>query len=303
MNQYRSAGQTVSAALVLGLLLVLGGCSDEGSSPVAPADSEVNGVTMGSQARLWLTVENAESIYVGEDADDWLTDSWVTEAQEFDLVVTNTSGFPVEDLYLLVTIPAEYRDVPGWFLQVGDLVLGPSDFVSDDTSQYGFDGGSHGVFPPSGTGVFYPHPMPGIFPSGESWSTHITVWKGEVDGFRVHFDAGSTRLWSPPSHDVTVLPPAGGIEIPPEACCLPEGRCDLLRPDICVDEMGGVPLGPGTICDPDPCVPPPPDPEGCCMPDGSCRFIVPDECAADGGMPQGVGTDCGTVTCGGGGGE
>lgn len=299
MDSIRLLGRSLFVSFVLGAILVLCGCSEDRETPLVPAESDdAPGFTMGSQARLWLSIENAESIYFGDDVDDWLTDSWVTEAQQFDLVVTNTSGFPVSELYLLVTIPAEYRDVPGWYLQVGDVVLGPADFVGGDTSEFGFDGGSHGVFPPSGTGIFYAHPMPGEFPSGVSWSTPVIVWKGEVDGFRVHFDAGSTRLWSPPSHDVTVLPPVGDVEVPPEACCLPEGVCDMLPPDICVDEMGGVPQGSGTTCDPDPCAPPPPADEACCFPEGICEMLPPDDCWALDGTPQGTGSVCDPNPCG-----
>jgi hypothetical protein len=40
-----------------------------------------------------------------------------------------------------------------------------------------------------------------------------------------------------------------------------------------------------------------PQPEACCFPNGSCADLLPPDCVAQGGTPQGVGTNCATVTC------
>ena len=229
-----------AAALLLAVCMILvpafTGCSDE-AVPSRAEMTDAHGITQGSQARLWLSIENAESSYIGSDPDPWLTDSWVAQVQEFDVVLTNTSGFPVDSLFLLVTIPAEYLDVPGWYLQVDDRILVADDFAQGSTSEYGFDGGSHGVYPPSGTGVFYPCPLPGELASDESRSVHVTTWTGDAAGFRVHFDGGSTRLWSPPSHDVTVMPPVGG-EVPAQGACCVGVDCSFITLAECAERYG-----------------------------------------------------------------
>lgn len=40
----------------------------------------------------------------------------------------------------------------------------------------------------------------------------------------------------------------------PQACCLPDGQCEMLMPSDC-RAMGGTPQGSGTTCDPNPCMP------------------------------------------------
>jgi hypothetical protein len=42
---------------------------------------------------------------------------------------------------------------------------------------------------------------------------------------------------------------------------------------------------------------PPPQPQACCFDDGTCQNLTPSECAEKGGLPQGAGTDCSTVSC------
>jgi hypothetical protein len=243
----------ILAGVLGGFALGLAGCGQESGMPSTPlTDSDAHPATMASQARLWLGIENAENVYIGDSTDPWLTDSWYTEAQTFDIVVTNTSDFSIDDVYLLVTIPAEFVGVPGWSVQVGDQLLTAADFTHAATDSFGFDGGSHGVYPPSGTGVFYPYPMAGILGPQLTWTVPVITTSGTAEGFRLHFDAGSTRLWTPPSHDVTVLPPVGGgEELPMGACCLDFGGC------VITDENGcqgiGSFQGPGSLCEPPTC--------------------------------------------------
>ena len=77
-----------------------------------------------------------------------------------------------------------------------------------------------------------------------------------------------------------------------EACCYPDGMCEDLPSDVCINN-GGMPMGPGTDCATTQCLPP----EACCYPDGSCLDQPPDSCLDNGGSPQGPGTDCATTQC------
>ena len=89
----------------------------------------------------------------------------------------------------------------------------------------------------------------------------------------------------------------GRTDCPPctQACCLPDGDCTDVLPDVCVEKYGGIPQGPGTNCDNDQC----PQPrEACCLPDGDCVDVPPDVCVEEYlEEPQGAGTDCETVRC------
>ncbi len=298
MKMRNALGAIRGCVCVAGALLALSGCYDEPNVPdlAAPPTGEQH-ATMASQARLWVSVANAENVYVGSDPDAWINDSWVTGAEAFDVVVTNNADFAVDDVYLLVTMDAGFVDTPGWSVTVDGLVLGPADFSGTNTDAYGFDGGSHGVYPPSGAGIFYPHPMGGTLAGQASWTVHVVAASGGIPGFRLHFDAGSTRLWSPPSHDVTANPPAGSVPAT-GACCLPEnGGCAVMTESECVDEMGGVFQGPDTSCDPDPCVVPP-EPGACCLAGGTCIFVTEPECSGASGVFHGAGVTCDLVTCG-----
>ncbi|MFB3907216.1 MAG: hypothetical protein ACE15D_02335 [Candidatus Eisenbacteria bacterium] len=232
--------------LSIGLGASLAGCSEESTAPVDTASQGIEGTQMGNPARLWVTVEDAENWYVGSSDDPWITDSWIAEANSFTIVVTNTTDYPITGVNLLVTMAAEYVWQPGWSVQVGDYLTVPDDFSETDTGLFGFDGGSHGVYPPSGTGIYYAHPMcagedcsPELGPH-EQWRIPIYATAGGLEGFRLHFDAGSDDIWSPPSHDVTVtLPPE-----PPEtmACCLQDGSCIVTTLEDC-ENQDGMPMG------------------------------------------------------------
>lgn len=91
--------------------------------------------------------------------------------------------------------------------------------------------------------------------------------------------------------DVLVTDPCGGT--PLGGCCFPDGHCEFLTTDICV-ELGGVPQGVGTVCEPNPC---PQPPMACCFGDGHCEFITAERCGVAGGTPQGYGTDCDPNDC------
>ncbi len=71
------------------------------------------------------------------------------------------------------------------------------------------------------------------------------------------------------------------------ACCEAAG-CSVTDAASCAGTFL-----PGSVCAPDPCL------QACCLPNGSCSDLAPDECTspANGGTPQGAGTDCSTTTC------
>lgn len=78
----------------------------------------------------------------------------------------------------------------------------------------------------------------------------------------------------------------------PEACCFTDGRCEVLMYADC-RQMGGVPQGIGTNCDPNPCTIPG---GACCYADGHCEFGSEADCT-DGGVYQGEGTTCDPNPC------
>jgi len=82
--------------------------------------------------------------------------------------------------------------------------------------------------------------------------------------------------------------------LPPGACCLPNGTCQVRTEPEC-DDAGGSWLGEGTDCDPNPC---PPPVGACCLPDGSCSDLTQAECAAAGGFWGGWESVCATYFCG-----
>jgi hypothetical protein len=71
-----------------------------------------------------------------------------------------------------------------------------------------------------------------------------------------------------------------------EACEFPDGTCQDLPPEVC-EEDGGSSGGNGSVC----------LPAACCAPDGSCLELTSEQCVSAGGLPQGTGTNCSTVIC------
>ncbi|RME37392.1 MAG: hypothetical protein D6788_09555, partial [Planctomycetota bacterium] len=78
-----------------------------------------------------------------------------------------------------------------------------------------------------------------------------------------------------------------------EACCLPDGTCQMMEPLAC-QQAQGVPRGPGSDCASVRC---PLPAEACCLPDGSCTELPPSQCQERGGAPQGAGTSCARTVC------
>lgn len=76
-----------------------------------------------------------------------------------------------------------------------------------------------------------------------------------------------------------------------QACCLPDGSCEVMTPYNCNDQGGT--FTPGVPCDPNPCQ----AYEACCATDGGCRMAQPRLCFDQGGASQGPGSDCDPNPC------
>ncbi|MEM7229752.1 MAG: hypothetical protein AAF432_13155 [Planctomycetota bacterium] len=77
-----------------------------------------------------------------------------------------------------------------------------------------------------------------------------------------------------------------------DACCFPDGSCQLFSPARCL-ELGGVPQGGLTECGPSLC----PQPMVCCFPDGACTVVIGLDCVLAGGVPQADQTVCDLDSC------
>jgi hypothetical protein len=80
---------------------------------------------------------------------------------------------------------------------------------------------------------------------------------------------GRVDWFGPGGNDCPSMPPD-------EACCFEDGRCEMWLPNECVD-LGGIPLGEGSECEPNPC----PQPGACCFADGSCIETGEAQCDGD----------------------
>jgi hypothetical protein len=192
---------------------MLSGTGDKESRDAATATSSLTRGGGVLRAHLHLTVENAASEYAGEmDEDPWQSESWVTTAAEFDLVVTNAGSSAAVDPRIIVSVPEWASGVSGWQVTLdGATVLDGEDFIGIDPTSAGFGGGGHGVFEPSGQARFavYESAAGSIGPH-DRWVIHVAVEPAGVDDFEVHFDATSENYVSPNSHDVNVRPVDGG---------------------------------------------------------------------------------------------
>ena len=80
----------------------------------------------------------------------------------------------------------------------------------------------------------------------------------------------------------------------PEACCLPDGTCQMLTPSDCV-ASGGAAQGAGTDCAGTNC--PAPEQACCFEATGGCLDLTEADCLSAGGIPGGFGTSCATYVC------
>lgn len=99
-------------------------------------------------------------------------------------------------------------------------------------------------------------------PTGTCLSGSDVAGAGEAENAGLHGLITQTCYVIVDAHD----PGAGGafhisfnlgpLDIPPGACCFPDGHCEVRNTDIC-REVGGLPVGPCVPCDPNPCDPTP----------------------------------------------
>ncbi len=93
---------------------------------------------------------------------------------------------------------------------------------------------------------------------------------------------------------ITPLPPAGYNlscqGVCPDATVPCRIHIDGMPTGQTAVDSSLVPAGSIVTCD---C----PPTQACCFPDGGCADMIPSSCVASGGIPQGPGTDCTTVTC------
>ena len=208
----------VAAAL---LLAVSTGCGDRDRTVVASND-ELAAPSSSSDsdwgpgdllalvgAKLTLSTDDPEQVYVRDDKDPWISRSLLTRATSFNLTVTNEGSRATTGVELLVAIPANLPQ-NGWSVTIGDpgvLLSHPSDFPCRRLEQSTYPDLPHGVYAPHGQARYIRIPGPVQLKPGESWVVPVQLFRGEVKNFKVHFDAGSRRFWSAPTNDVTAVPP------------------------------------------------------------------------------------------------
>jgi len=164
---------------------------------------------------LWLFTSDPGE-YVGASSDAWLTDSYVTSNNPFDLYIYNADNphgsetvadATAQGLHLLVAV---HEGESGTVTVNGTSY---STFAGTDLGLTGYGGGSHGVYQP-------PDSHDGVYADidlgmdlGPLSSTLLNI---SYTGFgQVHFDAYSENgYWNPPSHDVTGTGPPSEVPEP-----------------------------------------------------------------------------------------
>ncbi|QOJ13166.1 MAG: hypothetical protein HRU75_00315 [Planctomycetia bacterium] len=102
----------------------------------------------------------------------------------------------------------------------------------------------------------------------------------------------------PGTHWIAVRPsPCGEYTLlledcAPRACCLPNGSCEVLLPQVCT-QLAGAPRAVGTTCAPNSC----PSARTCCFADGSCQRIAVEPCTSAGGLVLVGEPDCTAGVC------
>lgn len=154
---------------------------------------------------LWLSTAGT---YVNDNSDAWLTDSYVTGDNPFDLSIYNADSPHGQEtaadatavgLHLLVAV----HEGESGIVTVNGVDYGS--FLGTDLGTTGYGGGSHGVYQPpaSHEGVFADIDL------GANLDPLATLILGiSYSGFsQVHFDAYSENgYYNPASHDVTGVP-------------------------------------------------------------------------------------------------
>ncbi|TET90562.1 MAG: hypothetical protein E3J35_05655 [Methanomassiliicoccales archaeon] len=179
-------------------------------------------------AHIRLSIEDGE--YEGNHTDPWINESWVWAAEykengtiQFNLTVENRASEST-DVYVLIAIRGNTTadDMQTIVVQggaSGTITYTLADFDQTDFNPFYLDqvsAGSHGVYPPSGNGIWVTYPVGWMEgrDSGNNVTTltiEVTLGPNPSDIFVVHFDAyaldtdGELAFWSPNSHDATLM--------------------------------------------------------------------------------------------------
>ena len=177
---------------------------------------------------IWLSIENGE--YEGNHTDPWINESWVFGAEyeanstfQFNLTVENRASEST-DVYVLIAVRGNTtsNDMQTIAVDGGDagaVVYTLADFDQTDFNPFYLDqisAGSHGVYPPSGNGIWVTYGVGWIDGKGTgsnvtNLTIDVTLGPDPSDLFVVHFDAygldadGELKYWSPNGHDATVV--------------------------------------------------------------------------------------------------
>ncbi|MFQ5884784.1 MAG: hypothetical protein ACE5IO_06760 [Thermoplasmata archaeon] len=179
-------------------------------------------------AHIRLSIEDGE--YEGNHTDPWINESWVWAAEynengtiQFNLTVENRASEST-DVYILIAIRGNTTDDDMQTIVVqggasGTVTYTLADFDQTDFNPFYMDqvsAGSHGVYPPSGNGIWVTYPVGWM--EGRDTGNNVTTLTIEVtlgpdpsDIFVVHSDAyalnsdGELAFWSPNSHDANLI--------------------------------------------------------------------------------------------------
>lgn len=228
----------------LGLVLAAGACIALVSTLAVTCMERVGGpesdsslaregaTTMGSpgarghqQAHLWLSIRATGQSTGGEsDAEPVGYERRLTTSPTFDVTITNRGLSAVNDVVLLVAVSEVHSVQSGWAINLGGTFLVDEfvELIGVDPLDVGFGRGSHGVYPPSGDARYaaYARGTQPLAPD-ETWVIRVVVDPGEIEGFLVHFDAGSDLYFSP--NDVDARPESRPASVPPDGGEDPSG--------------------------------------------------------------------------------
>ncbi len=177
---------------------------------------------------IWLSIENGE--YEGNHTDPWINESWVYGAEyeangtfQFNLTVENRASEST-DVYVLIAVRGNTtgNDMQTIAVDGGDagaVVYTLADFDQTDFNPFYLNqvsAGSHGVYPPSGNGIWVTYRVGWVDGKGTgsnvtNLTIDVTLGPDPSDIFVVHFDAygldadGELKYWSPNGHDSTVV--------------------------------------------------------------------------------------------------
>lgn len=161
---------------------------------------------------LWLSIDPANYDesgigYVKADQDPWLTDSYVTNDNSFNLYIYNAAKYNpkknliAENISLLITTPEG---------ESGNVKVNDKSYsvFSGTTLPKAYGAGSHGIYKKS-TGFNHDGFHAIAFLGADLLPETVESVEIEWSGFsKVHFDVfSSNEFYNPPGHDVTAMIP------------------------------------------------------------------------------------------------